>query len=370
MKIVILSSAGSIHTVRWANAFAGRGHEIHLVTVKNHIVRKDKLTDNVTIHYLKYPSPWGYYLNAMELHQLCKKIDPDVINVHYASGYGTLARLAKIHPYVLSVWGSDVYDVPYQNIIMKYIVRWNILNADALASTSHAMAVQTRKVLDDSTVNIAVTPFGVDLKEFSTEVEPAPKDENVFLFGTIKKLTYKYGIDYIIKAFNLFLNEWKNNGSIGKVPHLYICGKGENIDDFKRLRDSLGLSEYVEIEGYIAHELVASKIRSFNVSCFGSTLDSESFGVSAVESMACAVPVIATDVDGFKEVIVDGETGYIVERNNAEALAEKMKLLYYDIEKCIEFGKKGRKRVEDLYNWDNNVVLLENVLKSIARKNR
>ena len=367
MKILLLSGADSIHTVRWANAFANRGHKVHLVTVSDHVVRKDKLTDNVSIHYLKFPSPWGYYLNAITLHRLCRKIDPDVISVHFASGYGTLARLARIHPYVLSVWGSDVYDVPYQSKLKNIIIKRNLRNADALASTSHAMAVQTRKVLGDDSVNIAVTPFGVDLDQFSTDVTPASKDENIFLFGTIKKLTYKYGIDYIINGFNMFLKDWKASGSKGKTPHLYICGKGENITDFIELRDSLGLADYIDIEGYIAHELVASKIRSFDVSCFGSELDSESFGVSAVESMACSVPVIATDVDGFKEVIVDGETGYIVPRKNAEAIAQKMKVLYEDSKKREMFGKNGRKRVEQLYNWDDNVILLENELKKVAR---
>lgn len=368
MRIVILSSADSIHAVRWTNAFASRGHEVHLITVANHIVKKDKLSDNVTIHYLKYPSPWGYYLNILQLRKLCKEIDPDAISVHYASGYGTLARLARIHPYVLSVWGSDIYDVPFQSKWMNLIVKRNLRNADSLASTSHAMAIQTKKVLGTNNIEIAVTPFGVDLNEFSSSICPAPKDENVFLFGTIKKLTYKYGIDYIIKGFSIFLKDWKAKGSIGRIPHLYICGKGENINDFKELRDFLGLTDYIEIEGYIAHELVASKIGSFDVSCFGSELDSESFGVSAVESMACAVPVIATDVDGFKEVIVDGETGFIVPRRNAEAIAQKMIELYEDSEKRERFGLNGRKRVEALYNWDENVVLLENELKKIAKQ--
>lgn len=368
MKIIILSGADSIHTVRWTNAYASMGHSVHLVTMPDHIVRKDKLNNNVTIHYLKYPSPYGYFINAIELNRLCKKIDPDVINVHFASGYGTLARWAHIHPYVLSVWGSDVYDVPYQSRLKHYIVKRNLLNADALASTSYAMTLQTKKVMGDNSIQIAVTPFGVNINEFSPNIAPTPKNDNIFLFGTIKKLTYKYGIDYIIKGFDIFLKEWKANGSQGKEPRLYICGKGANKQDFIALRDSLGLADYVEIEGYIAHELVASKIRSFDVSCFGSELDSESFGVSAVESMACSVPVIATDVDGFKEVIVDGETGYIVPRKNAQAIAEKMKDLYYDSVKRDTFGKNGRARVEKLYNWDDNVLLLEGELKKIAKK--
>lgn len=58
----------------------------------------------------------------------------------------------------------------------------------------------------------------------------------------------------------------EKKGSVGKIPHLYICGKGENKEDFEKLRDSLGLGEYIDIEGYIAHEVVASKFRSFDVS--------------------------------------------------------------------------------------------------------
>lgn len=367
MKIIILSGADSIHTVRWTNAYAKLGHSVHLISLPNQPIRKDKLIDGVSIHYLKYPSPLGYYLNAIELNRLCKAINPDAINVHYASGYGTLARMSRIHPYVLSVWGSDVYDVPFQSKIKHGIVKRNLRNADALASTSHAMALQIKKVLGSNDIDIAVTPFGVDIHEFSPNVKPVPKDSNVFLFGTIKKLTYKYGIDFIIKGFDIFLKEWIANGSQGKEPHLYICGKGANIKDFIALRDSLGLANYVEIEGYIAHELVASKIRSFDVSCFGSENDSESFGVSAVESMACGVPVIATDVDGFKEVIVDGETGLIVPRKNAVAIAEKMKELYYNPIKRETFGKNGRKRVEKLYSWDDNVLILENELKKIAK---
>ena len=194
MKIIVLSGADSIHTVRWTNAYASLGHTVHLITLPDHPVRKDKLNDGVSIHYLKFPSPLGYFLNAIELNRLCKQINPDVINVHFASGYGTLARMSRIHPYVLSVWGSDVYDVPFQSKLKHSIVKRNLKNADALASTSYAMTLQTKKVLGQNDINIAVTPFGVDINEFSPSINPAPKDENVFLFGTIKETITFYPI--------------------------------------------------------------------------------------------------------------------------------------------------------------------------------
>lgn len=356
----MLSGADSIHTIRWTNAFISLGHEVHLVTMPDHPIRKDKAIDEVNIHYLKYPSPWGYYLNAFELNRLCKKLNPDIINVHYASGYGTLARMSRIHPYVLSVWGSDVYDFPFQGKFNLHTLKRNLVNADAIASTSKSMAEHTKRLLGNQSVDIAITPFGVDTNAFSPCINPAAKEDNVFLFGTIKKLTYKYGIDYIIKGFDIFLKRWKDNGSQGKVPKLYICGKGDKKSEFENLVHILHLQDYITIEGYIAHDLVAAKFRSFDVSIFGS--QNESFGVSAVESMSCGTPVIVTDVSGFKEVVVDNETGFIVPRCSAEAIADKMEYFYYNENMIKTMGEKGRERVLKRYDWNKNILQLESVL--------
>lgn len=362
MKILMLACGDSIHTIRWTNAFAFLGHEVHLVTMPDHPIKKDKAIGNVTVHSLKIPTPWGYYLNAWELNRLCKKINPDVINVHYASGYGTLARMSRIHPYVLSVWGSDVYDFPNQRKFNFYTLKKNLANADAIASTSISMAEYTNKYLKESCGDIAITPFGVDINAFSPCIIPAVKDDNVFLFGTIKKLTYKYGIDYIIKGFDIFLKRWRDNGRKGKIPKLYLCGKGDKKAEFEALVHKLNIQEYVTIEGYIAHDLVAAKFRSFDVSIFGSQCDSESFGVAAVESMSCGTPVIVTDVSGFKEVVVDNETGFIVPRCSAEAIAEKMEYFYNNENMIHSMGVKGRERVLELYDWNKNILQLESVL--------
>ena len=96
MKILFLSAANSVHTVKWVNTLAERKHEIHLVFNCGHAPSVDKIDGRVHLYQLKYSGTKGYYLNAKELKKLNKKINPDVINVHYASGYGTLARMAKL----------------------------------------------------------------------------------------------------------------------------------------------------------------------------------------------------------------------------------------------------------------------------------
>lgn len=87
-------------------------------------------------------------------------------------------------------------------------------------------------------------------------------------------------------------------------------------------------------------------------------MDSESFGVAAVEAMACEIPVIATDVDGFTEVISMRESGFIVHRDAPEEMAEYILELYHSavLRECI--GKNGRRRVLQNYNWNNNIDMM------------
>lgn len=133
MKILLLSGASSIHTIRWANGLAEIGHEVHLVTQQLPI---EPLSKKVTVHQFKNRGIVGYYLLARAVKKIIKNIQPDVLNAHYASGYGTTARLVNWHPYVLSVWGADVYEFPDKSVIHRNLIKKNVLAADLVASTS------------------------------------------------------------------------------------------------------------------------------------------------------------------------------------------------------------------------------------------
>src|SRR5690554_5778204 len=109
MKVLLLSGGSSIHTVRWANGLAKEGVEIHLVTQQALI---EPVGSGVTLTKLPNFRSAGYFLMGRWVRQLAKKWNCDVLNAHYASGYGTAARFSRVRPYLLSVWGSDVYDFP------------------------------------------------------------------------------------------------------------------------------------------------------------------------------------------------------------------------------------------------------------------
>lgn len=357
MKILFIAPANSIHTVRWINTLSKKGNKVLLVSLLSHREQVNTICKNVNVSYLKFGGRKGYYLNAPYLNQLYKKFQPDIINVHYASGYGTLARITRLPHILLSVWGSDVYDFPYESKWKMNVIRKNLQYAEKIASTSHAMARQVSKLIGNA--EVMITPFGVDTKKFK---RMHLQKEDCFTVGIIKALTYKYGVDIVIKAFYRFLEETKIDNA-----RLLIYGDGEQKKELIKLCKKLNISEKVYFEGYIPNEDVPNILNDIDVICLGSRLDSESFGVSAVEAMACEVPVIATDVDGFLEVIQDNITGYIVPRNDYKSMASRLLLLYKNKNLRKTMGSESRKRVVELYHWDNNVESMIQIYKSISK---
>lgn len=198
MKIMLLAGGNSIHTVRWANKLCENGNEVHLCFVSNQEPSIDKFNIGVKLHKLHFPAPYGYYLNSLELRKLISKIQPDILNAHYASGYGTLGRLTRFSPYLISVYGGDVYSFPYLSATNMKIIRKNLKSADSIASTSYAMALQTTKLMGIDVNDIYITPFGVDINEFSKK----KVEKDFILIGTIKTLAPKYGLEYGIRAID------------------------------------------------------------------------------------------------------------------------------------------------------------------------
>jgi glycosyltransferase involved in cell wall biosynthesis len=286
------------------------------------------------------------YLKALKLlKQKIKDFQPDILHAHYASSYGLLGALSAFHPYIISVWGSDVYDFPNVSFIHKSILKFSLEKADSLLSTSHVMAKETQKYTKK---NIEITPFGVDIFLFKKSKEYDFSEP--IIIGNVKTLSPKYGIDILIKAFKRVVDKNPEQNII-----LKIIGDGEERENLIQLCKDLNISGKVHFLGKIENSLLPSYYNSFLVSVSVSVSNSESFGVVAVESMSCECPVIVSDADGFTEVVVDNETGFIVPKKDIEATAQAIQKMIDNPDLRIKMGKKGRERVEKLYDRDNNV---------------
>lgn len=352
MKICFLAAASSIHTVRWVNAMVAKGHEVTLVTM--HPQEENKVDSSVKVLELKHKNSLGYYLNVMELKSILAKLKPDLLNVHYASGYGTLGRLTGFQPILLSIWGSDVYEYPFQNRFNYFNVKRNMEKAFSIASTSEDMERQAISILKKQK-EIHITPFGIDLNKF--KFIPNKKNANELRIGIVKTLEEVYGIKYLVEALAIVLKQLKASDYNGKKIVLEIVGRGSQKEALEQQCKELHIDEYVCFTDRIPNHLVPEKLNSFDIFCAPSL--EESFGVAIIEASACELPVVVTNVGGLKEVVKHNETGFIVESKNAEAVAEALLKLIMDKALRKQLGVSGRKWVAEQYDWYENIERME-----------
>ena len=283
-----------------------------------------------------------YLLQGRKIKKIVEKINPDIVNVHYATSYGTAVALSGLHGYILSVWGSDVYDFPNKSPFHKMMLKYSLKKAQYLFSTSQAMADETHKYTDKE---IAITPFGVDMNMFNPAKRHREDGLEGFIVGTVKTLKPKYGIDYLIKAVAIVKEEEPN------IPiRVRIAGSGPNEEEYKKLAEELNVS--VDWLGFISQEEAAVEWANMDIAIVPSTLDSESFGVSAVEAESCGVPVIVSDIPGLMEATKPGETSIVVPRKNEKELANAILKLYNNPNLRKKMGSAGRQLVMKKYSLD------------------
>ncbi|MDO6426511.1 glycosyltransferase [Thalassotalea sp. 1_MG-2023] len=351
MKLAFISPGSVNHTVKWVNSLSEKGIDVTLIT--QHRV-ESRLRPSVTVKYLPFSGTLGYFLNAILLRRMISKLQPDVVNVHYATGYGTLAMLSGISPYILSVWGSDVYEYPYLSSFKGWLTRKSLLSADQIASTSHDMARQVLKLVEDYPKDIAITPFGVDLSKFYSTRDPFSSAE--ITIGIVKTLEHKYGIDLLIEAFSS-LEKYFCYRNIPITLKLMIVGGGELKEVLSAQVDKLLIDSQVEFVGKVPNDSVPKYINEMDIFVVPSRI--ESFGVSAVEALACERVCIVADTGGLPEVITDGETGLVVKPESSEEISNALIVLIEDIEKSKSFGKAGRK---DVLNRFSEVSTVETMI--------
>lgn len=364
MRIALLAPATSIHTQRWFQSLCERGHPTLLIT--QHAADSTPCPTLGSVHVLKVGGPAGYVLNAPHVRSVLRKYQPAILNTHYASGYGLTSALVGFRPTLLSVWGSDVYDFPYSSRLAGRVIRWNLKRASRIASTSNVMARQVVALAPGIEAPL-VTPFGVDTERFA----PTPSGGNHSMsIGTVKALTWKYGIDILVQAFASLLG-FPDVAQIDRERRvrLILVGDGEDRPGLEELARRVGVWERVSFIGRVRHDEVPRWLNSLDVYVAASRLDSESFGVAVVEASACGVPVVVSDAGGLPEVVRHEETGIVVPRNDPEALAAALRRLVVDDALRARMGVAGRRFVMEQYEWESCVDTMLDCYREVIDAN-
>ena len=357
-KILFLADINSSHTQKWVSGAASLGYSTAIFSLSKPVndwykkARVELLSDNGVVENNIFTgndlSKIRYIKFIGEINKSIKKFSPDIIHSHYATSYGLLGAMTGKHPFILSVWGSDVFDFPKHSFLNRLMLKWIFKKSDLLLSTSLIMKKEIGKY---SSGNVVVTPFGIDTNQFCKNKLIR---SDVFTIGIIKSLETHYGIDYLINAFEIVVRKYPF-----KKLRLVICGQGTKSDEYKKLVTELKLNQQVSFTGKIPYEEVPAMHNTFNLFVCPSL--NESFGVSVLEASACEVPVIASNVGGLPEVVADGESGILVKPGNTKEIADAISYFIDNPEMQERFGKAGRRFVIDNFDWSKSLVQINDI---------
>lgn len=206
---------------------------------------------------------------------------------------------------------------------------------------------------------IRVIHNGVDLTHFT----PVPLDEakreqdysQGVTFGVFGRLSSEKGQRVALEAMFILLKDHPD-------ARLVFTGEGVDRADLEDSARALGIADSVEFKGFVPD------IRAIMSACDAVLIPSikEGFGLAAVEAMALERPVIATMVGGLPEIIIDGETGFLVPPNDPAALAAKMGEIIVDKDLAIRMGTQGRARVERCFDAEKQTAEVLALLREAA----
>lgn len=368
MKIALLASAASIHTIRWANGLSEAGVRVHLISQQPLL---EPLHPGVKSYFFPHRGVAGYFTMVSGVRKLLRQLQPDLVNAHYASGYGTTARLVNYRPWLLSVWGSDVYGFPNKSPLHRWVVTKNLGAADAVASTSHCMAAQTRG-LAPQLGDIAITPFGVDMPVFTNAAKAAIGAARQGLtVGTVKSLKPVYGIDTLIRAFSILRQNLQAcDPTTAQLLRLRIVGGGSQQAELVQLAKTLGVDQVTDFVGQVPHTQVPHELAQLDI--YVALSRSESFGVAAIEAGAVCLPVVVSDIGGLPEVVIHEQTGLVVPTDNPAVAAAALQRFVLDGTLRQRMGQAGQQHVAQHYAWpacvQNMIAVYEKTI-AIHKKN-
>ena len=189
--------------------------------------------------------------------------------------------------------------------------------------------------------------LGVDIASF----RPAPDDKRELEIISIGSPLFAKGHQSVITAAAKL--------PVADRPRVRIIGQStRGADELHALAQGEGVE--LAIESQLDDALLAARYQRALMTVCAARL--EPFGLTALESMACGTPVVAIDEAGYRETVVDGETGLLVEPN-ADALAAGIAALLGDPARRRRMGAAGRELTERCWTWPKSVARLEAILQ-------
>jgi len=335
-------------------------HLSHLFIVvmgaKTRNLRPQRLSHNVVVQPVSYKEPLSYIRNTYKVCLgICQSHKIDVIATQDPFATGLVGYLLKRKlgiPLAIHLHG-DFFDNQYwlkenfKNPIFNFFGKWLIKRADGIRAVS-------------SGIKQKLIHYG--LPEHKIWVVPSPVFLNKFSRSSPEKVNdirQKYSlpegrttlfVGYLTKAKNIanLLNAAKIITQRYADARFLVCGEGEERKSLEHLAQELGIEDNVIFTGQIPYD----ELPDYYYVCDIFVLPSshESFGLVLLEAGMAGKPVVATDLTGPRDIVVDQVTGFLVPPQRPEALADRISTLMEHPELARQLGENARKHI--LSNFD------------------
>jgi N-acetyl-alpha-D-glucosaminyl L-malate synthase BshA len=334
-------------------ALAERGHEVHFVSYAQPF-RLTGLHDRVFYHEVEmedYPlfehPPYSLAL-AVALHDTVKREELDLVHMHYAIPHAASAFLAREMlagerplKIVTTLHGTDITLVGLHPSFHA-ITRFSILKSDGISAVSSFLKDETVRDFTVPAERIDVVPNFVDTRFWRPGREPchrsklAPEGEKIVMHVSNYR-PVKRAQD-IVKVFAKIRES---------VPsRLVLVGDGPDRPRALALATEMGLRDHVLFLG--RHAAVEELLSCADLFLLPS--ESESFGLAALEAMACGAPVVASEAGGLPEVVQNGRTGYLLPVGDVDGMAEAGVRVLCDEAHGKELSAAGRALAEERFS--------------------
>lgn len=360
MKICFLAPANSVHSYRWVKYFADKGYEVHWISF---YASSFSSIDNVKYYEISTKRAKIFHA-IIHTKRLIKKIKPDILHVHSVALYGIAGALSRFHPFVATAWGSDVL-ITGKSWIKAPFVKYALKKADLITcDANHMIDAMLSLGIDDKKIRLIY--FGIDTDRFCPEEKSRELREQLDIGDcpaiiSLRSLFPVYNVETLIRSVPYVLEEVSD-------AKFVIVGTGSEKKMLKELAESLGVSENVRFVGRIANEELPNYLISMDI-YVSTALSDAGIAASTAEAMACGVPVIITDSGENRKWVDNDKNGFIIPIKSPEILAEKIIFLIKNNDVRAEFGKRGRKIIEEKNNYHVEMEKVESVYVELFKRN-
>jgi glycosyltransferase involved in cell wall biosynthesis len=280
------------------------------------------------------------------------------IHAHYATHPGLVAwvihKLTGIS-YSITIHSHDIYDC-------QAMLETKLRGAKFLVPISNYNVDYMAKMFGEwIREKCHVVHCGIDVSNYSVQQEAPLQGERDFDLIQIGSLNWKKGQTYLIQAIALLRAR-------GIPVRLRIIGEGADRAVVEEEIKKNQLAAVVELLGAKTQEEVAALL--VTADCYVQSSVSEGIPIALMEALACELPVIATNITGIPELVLNNKTGILVPPANAEALADAIGFMRADFQKGKNMGKAGRIWVQEQFNLENNISRLVALFRQYTNTDR